>query len=175
MKKSTIILIILIASVPIFAQNYTQTIRGKVTESKYPHHAARCQYHYYGYWPINGWNYWLPGKFHYWKRTCWKTHYPGNLHRVRRCFLYNEIEIITGSQLILNVALTEDVATLKEVVVIAKDKMGEPINSMVTISAQRVTVQNQLHELLQASTTHRVWYNPLPVYPLKMTRTMNLW
>ncbi len=55
---------------------------------------------------------------------------------------YNEIEVISGSQLVLNVALTEDIATLNEVEIIAKDEMGEAINSMVTVSAQRVTIES---------------------------------
>ena len=42
----------------------------------------------------------------------------------------------------LNVQMIEDVSTLNEVVIKAQDEMGEPINSMVTLSAQRITIES---------------------------------
>jgi len=55
---------------------------------------------------------------------------------------FNEIELITGNELVLNVQMTEDISTLNEVVIKAEDEMGEPINSMVTLSAQRITIES---------------------------------
>ena len=141
MKRSTIILALIFASFSIIAQELTQTVRGKVTDA--------------------GTNITLPGANIVITDTDplmgGTSDYDGNYtienvpvgrHNIKVSFIgyedvyYNEIEVISGSQLVLNVALTEDIATLNEVEIIAKDEMGEAINSMVTVSAQQVTIES---------------------------------
>lgn len=56
--------------------------------------------------------------------------------------VFNEIELISGNETILNVQLRESMNTLNEVVVSAKNELGEPINSMVTLSAQQLTIES---------------------------------
>ena len=141
MKRTTIILALIFASFSIIAQELTQTVRGKVTDA--------------------GTNITLPGANIIITDTDplmgGTSDYDGNYtienvpvgrHNIKVSFIgyedvyYNEIEVISGSQLVLNVALTEDIATLNEVEIIAKDEMGEAINSMVTVSAQQVTIES---------------------------------
>ncbi|MDH5366547.1 MAG: TonB-dependent receptor [Cyclobacteriaceae bacterium] len=54
---------------------------------------------------------------------------------------FNQVVLTTGSELILNVSMKEAVNQLEEIVIKPKDILGEPINSMASVSAQRLTVE----------------------------------
>lgn len=141
MKKTTLILIVLLASVSVFAQNYTQTVRGKVTDAGTNVTLPGANIIILDTDPVQGTTSDMDGNYTI-------ENVSVGRHNIRVSYIgyenvyFNEIEVITGSQLVLDVIMTEDISTLNEVVVTATDEMGEPINSMVTISAQRVTVES---------------------------------
>ena len=54
---------------------------------------------------------------------------------------FAEVILTTGTELILNVKMTEAVNRLDEIVIKPEDVLGEPINNMATVSAQRLTVE----------------------------------
>jgi len=55
---------------------------------------------------------------------------------------FNEIILRTGSELVLNVLMREAVGQLDEIVIRPEDVVGEPINDMATVSAQKLTVES---------------------------------
>jgi hypothetical protein len=54
---------------------------------------------------------------------------------------FGEVTLTTGTELVLNVRMTEAVNKLDEIVIKPEDVLGEPINNMATVSAQRLTVE----------------------------------
>lgn len=141
MKRSTIILALIFASFTMIAQEFTQTVRGKVTDAGTNITLPGANIIITDTDPLMGGTSDMDGNY-----TIEKV--PVGRHNIKVSFIgyedvyYNEIEVISGSQLVLNIQLTEDIATLNEVEIIAKDEMGEAINSMVTVSAQRVTIES---------------------------------
>lgn len=55
---------------------------------------------------------------------------------------FAEVTLTTGAELVLNVKMTEAVSRLAEIVIKPEDILGEPINNMATVSAQRLTVES---------------------------------
>lgn len=141
MKRSTIILAIIFTSFSIIAQEFTQTVRGKVTDAGTNITLPGANIIITDTDPLMGGTSDINGNYTI-------ENVPVGRHNIKVSFIgyedvyYNEIEVISGSQLVLNVKLTEDIATLNEVEIIAKDEMGEAINSMVTVSAQQVTIES---------------------------------
>lgn len=54
----------------------------------------------------------------------------------------NEVVLTTGSELVLNIKMREAINQLDEIVIKPKDVLGEPINTMATVSAQRLTMES---------------------------------
>jgi len=141
MKKITLILVFALTSLSFFAQQYTQTVRGKVTDAGTSVTLPGANIVITDIDPLMGGTSDYNGNYII-------ENVPVGRHNIIVSFIgyedvyYNEIEIISGSQLVLNVEMTEDIATLNEVEITATDEMGEPINSMVTLSAQRVTIES---------------------------------
>ncbi len=137
----TTVILVLIASFTMHAQEYTQTLRGKVTDAATQVTLPGANIVITDTDPLMGGTSDYQGNFMI-------ENVPVGRHNIRVSYIgyedvyYNEIEVITGNQLILNIEMTEDVATLSEVEITPQDELGEPINSMVTLSAQRVTIES---------------------------------
>ena len=141
MKRLTFILVMIFISAAISAQKYTQTIRGTITDADTYVTLPGANIIIINTDPIQGATTDIDGNYKI-------ENVPVGRHNIKVSYIgyedvyFNEIELITGSELVLNVELTEDITTLNELVVTAKDVMGEPINSMVTISGQRMTIES---------------------------------
>lgn len=56
--------------------------------------------------------------------------------------VFNEVNLTSGTELVLNVKMTEAINKMNEIVIKAEDVLGEPINTMVSVSAQKLTVES---------------------------------
>lgn len=141
MIKSTILITFIFASFSMMAQQYKQTVRGKVTDAGTFVTLPGANIIITDTDPMMGATSDEDGNYTI-------QNVPLGRHDFKVSFVgyedvyFNEIEVISGNQLILNVEMTEDIASLEEVEITATDEMGEPINSMVTVSAQRITIES---------------------------------
>ena len=53
---------------------------------------------------------------------------------------FNDVHITTGQEVVLNVKMREAINTMDEIVITPDDILSEPINSMATVSSMRLTV-----------------------------------
>ncbi len=141
MKNIIVSIVLIISSITSFSQEYTQTLRGQITDIDTYVTLPGANIIILGTNPIMGGTSDLDGNFRI-------ENVPVGRHNIKVTYIgyedvyFNEIELITGNELILNVQMMEDISTLNEVIISAKDEMGEPINSMVTLSAQRITIES---------------------------------
>ncbi|MCK5847336.1 MAG: TonB-dependent receptor [Bacteroidales bacterium] len=54
----------------------------------------------------------------------------------------NEILLESGKEVVMDVAMTENISELETVVIIAKDDKSEAINQMTTVSANQITIES---------------------------------
>lgn len=141
MKKSLLVIATILISISLFSQQYTQTLRGQITDADTYVTLPGANIIILGTNPILGGISDNDGNYKI-------QNVPVGRHNIKVSYIgyedvyFNEIELITGNELILNVQMTEDISTLGEVVISGRDEMGEPINSMVTLSAQRITIES---------------------------------
>jgi len=141
MKKSIILIATILFAISAFSQQATQTLRGKITDADTQVTLPGANIVITDTDPLMGGTSDTDGNY-------WITDVPVGRHNIKVSYIgyedvfFNEIELISGNELVLNIQLTEYVSTLNEVVITAKDELGEPINSMVTLSAQRITIES---------------------------------
>jgi len=140
MKKVIIILLILVQA-PLWAQEYTQTFRGTIKDADTYETLPGANVIILNSDPFLGTTTDMDGNFRI-------DNIPVGRHNIKISYvgykdiLLNQIELITGNELVLEIKMLEDVETLNEVVVKAKERFGEPINSMVTTSAQKISIES---------------------------------
>lgn len=141
MKTTYLTIAMILISFTIIAQEYTQTLRGNITDVDTQVTLPGANIVITDTDPLMGGTTDMNGNY-------WIENVPVGRHNIKVSYVgyedvfFSEIKLISGSELVLNIQLTEDVATLNEVVIKAKDELGEPINSMVTLSAQRITIES---------------------------------
>ncbi len=141
MKNLVLILTLFISVLSVNAQVYKQTIRGTITDSETQETLPGANIVILDTDPLMGGSSDSQGNYQI-------DNVPVGRHNIKVTYMgyedahFSEIELITGNQLVLNVQLTEDVSTLNEVVIKAQNELGEPINSMVTLSAQQITIES---------------------------------
>lgn len=141
MKKLLLIFVMVFITTTIFSQKYTQTLRGKITDADTQVSLPGANIIITDTDPLMGGTSDSDGNY-------WIENVPVGRHNIKVSYIgyedvfFNEIELISGNELVLNIQLTEDISTLNEVVIKATDELGEPINSMVTLSAQRITIES---------------------------------
>ena len=141
MKNLVLILTLFISVLSVNAQEYKQTIRGTITDSETQETLPGANIVILDTDPLMGGSSDSQGNYQI-------DNVPVGRHNIKVTYMgyedahFSEIELITGNQLVLNVQLTEDVSTLNEVVIKAQNELGEPINSMVTLSAQQITIES---------------------------------
>ncbi|MFC2101527.1 carboxypeptidase-like regulatory domain-containing protein [Bacteroidota bacterium] len=141
MKTLIFILTLFISALSLNAQEYKQTIRGTITDSETQETLPGANIVILDTDPLMGGSSDSQGNYQI-------DNVPVGRHNIKITYMgyedvhFNEIELITGNQLVLNIQMTEDVSTLNEVVIKAQNELGEPINSMVTLSAQQITIES---------------------------------
>ena len=141
MKLILSILIVFSSLIQAQDQNFTQSIKGTITDAETQTTLPGANIIVTDIDPLMGATSDLDGNFII-------ENVPIGRRNIKISFIgyedvyYNELVLITGSELVINVKLTEAVNTLNEVTITAEDVLGEPINSMVTNSAQRITIES---------------------------------
>ena len=140
MKKFIIILLILVQA-PLWAQEYTQTLRGTVMDAETFETLPGANIIILDSDPFLGTTSDVDGQFKI-------DQIPVGRHNIKVTYvgykevILNQIELITGNELVLEIKMTENVTSLSEVVVRANERASEPINAMVTTSAQKITIES---------------------------------
>ena len=130
----------LFISITLFAQDYTQTIKGKIvdTDSKIPLPGASVIL--VGSDPLLGTISDMDGHFRLEKvpvgRQSLEVSYMG-YENIR----LSEVLVSTGREVMLNIEMKESVTTLAECTVVAKSDPSAALNQMVTVSATQISVE----------------------------------
>ncbi len=123
------------------AQNYSQTIKGKVTDIDTQAPLIGAYVILIGSEPILGV---VTDADGYYKLT----NVPIGRQSLKISFIgyeevyLNDILVTTGQEVVLNVLMQEAVNTLEEIVIKPEEILSDPINNMVSISSQRLTVES---------------------------------
>jgi len=141
MKYLSFVIFLVMAQGAIFAQDYTQTVKGKTidADSKAPIPFANIVL--VNSDPFVGESADIDGNFKI-------KDVPVGRHNIKVTAIgyedvyLNEIEVGTGHELVLNIEMTESVLTLAEVVVVAHNDPTEAINQMATVSANQITIES---------------------------------
>ena len=124
-----------------FAQNYTQTVRGKIIDTDTKTTLPGANIVIIGSNPIIGTSSDMDGNFKI-------NNVPVGRHSFMISFMgYEEVflsEILVGSgrEVVLNVEMKESLASIDEVTVVANRDKSEPLNQMATVSATQITVES---------------------------------
>ena len=138
--KTTLMITMLFISITLFAQDYTQTIKGKIvdTDSKIPLPGASVIL--VGSDPLLGTISDMDGHFRLEKvpvgRQSLEVSYMG-YENIR----LSEVLVSTGREVMLNIEMKESVTTLAECTVVAKSDPSAALNQMVTVSATQISVE----------------------------------
>lgn len=123
------------------AQNYSQTIKGKVTDIDTQAPLIGAYVILIGSEPILGVVTDVDGNYKLTNvpvgRQSLKVSYIG----YEEVYL-NDILVTTGQEVVLNVLLQEAINKLEEIVIKPEEILSDPINNMVSISFQRLTVES---------------------------------
>ena len=132
--------IIMYNSQTTHAQNFTQTVKGKITDGETQTTLPGAYVILIGSDPVIGvisdadGNYTLSdlpiG------RKSFKVTYIGY-----EDVLFNDINVTTGQEVVLNVKMLEAVHKMDEIVIMPDDILSEPINSMATVSSMRLSME----------------------------------
>ncbi len=138
--KITLMITMLLISITLFAQDYTQNVKGKIidTDSKIPLPGASVIL--VGSDPLLGTISDMDGNFKLEKvpvgRQSFEVSYMG-YEKIR----LSEVMVSTGREVMLNVEMKESVTTLAECTVVAKSDPSAALNQMVTVSATQISVE----------------------------------
>jgi len=140
MKKIFLLIITLIISINLSAQNYTQTIRGVIVDKTTQTPLPGASIVILNTSTLIGTATNLDGEFRF-------DSIPVGRHSLQISFIgYKTINIsnvllTSGKQLVLNIEMEEQASYLKEIVIIADKQKGNVINEMASISARTFSVE----------------------------------
>ncbi len=141
MKKAVIFILFIAIAMSNFAQNLTQTVKGKITDTDTKATLPGANIVIVGSNPIIGTSSDINGNFKI-------NNVPLGRHSFKVSFMgYEEVflsEILVGSgrEVVLNIEMKESLASIEEVKVVANRDKSEPLNQMATVSATQITVES---------------------------------
>lgn len=138
--KICLLLFITLLTSQLFSQNITQTIRGSISDqdSKFPLFGANVIV--LNSDPFKGTTADLDGNFKIEEVTVGR-------HTLQVSFIGYEpltipnIEVTSGKELVLDLTMSESMASIKEVVITGKDESSRPLNEMAAISARSFSIE----------------------------------
>jgi hypothetical protein len=171
MKKTIIYLFLSIVSFSICAQNYTQTVKGKIQDTDTQATLPGAHIVLIGSNPIIGTSSDIDGNFKL-------NMVPIGRHSLKITFMgYEEVvlsEILVGSgrEVVLNVVMKESLASIDEVRVVANKDKSEPLNQMATVSATQITVEST-SRIAAGSTRYSILISMGSEKPSRALRRLN--
>jgi peptidoglycan/LPS O-acetylase OafA/YrhL len=141
MKKVTMTIVAGIISAILFAQDYTQTVKGQITDADNQVTLPGAAIILVGSDPLIGTTSDMEGNFRLEKVPAGRQSFEVSYLGYEKVYL-NEVLVGTGREVVLNIAMKESVTKLAEVIVVANKDKGEAINQMATVSATQLTVES---------------------------------
>jgi hypothetical protein len=138
--KTTLMITMLLFSITLFAQEYTQTVKGKITDTDSQTPLPGASIILVGSNPLLGTISDIDGNFKLEKVPAGRQSFEISYMGYEKILLH-EILVGTGREVVLNIEMKESVTTLAECTVVAKADPGAAINQMATVSAQQITVE----------------------------------
>ncbi|MFY0625986.1 MAG: TonB-dependent receptor [Reichenbachiella sp.] len=139
-KSIQLFMISMLIGTSVFAQPYTQTVKGKITDVDTGIELIGARIILVDSEPILGAISDMNGNFKLENIPTGRKSFSISYLGYEEVFL-NEIVVSSGHQVTINVKLQESLTQLEEVVVVASSPQNEAINTMATVSARQVTVE----------------------------------
>ncbi|HNI55411.1 MAG TPA: TonB-dependent receptor, partial [Chitinophagales bacterium] len=143
MKQITLFLFCLTIGTFARAQQLTQTIRGQVTDNQSKATLPGVNIMVLNSDPILGTTSDLDGYFAIEQVPIGRVSIQATFIGYEP-FIVNNLELTSGKELMLNFSMSEQVITMNEVVVRAKDDKMETNNEMTTVSARQFTIEESM-------------------------------
>ncbi len=141
MKKTFLFIYLTITSIFLFAQDYTQNVKGKVIDVDTRISLPGASIILLDSDPIVGTISDIDGNFILENIPTGRRSFKVSFLGYEDAYFY-EIVVGTGREVIIDVQLKESVTALDEVKVVAHSNKSEAINTMATISARQITVES---------------------------------
>jgi len=137
-----IISVVLLFPTNLNAQtNYTQTVKGKVVDIDTDAPLIGASVVIIGSNPIIGTTTDVNGRYEL--KTIPIGRYSFKVSFIGYEDIYlNEIQVESGKEVVLNVALKENIIELGTIEIVANDDKNEPLNQMIVISANQITIES---------------------------------
>lgn len=139
-SKIVLSIVLMLIGITTFAQPYTQTVRGKVTDIDTGMELPGARIVLVGSDPIIGAVSDLNGNYSLKNIPTGRKNFSISFLGYEEVFL-NEIVVGSGHEVIVDVQLRESLTQLEEVIVVATSPQNEAINTMATVSARQITVE----------------------------------
>ena len=141
MKKVVYTIIIQIFAIAALAQDFTQTVKGKVIDTDTKISLPGANIVIPGSDPIIGTTTDFDGNFRL-------NNIPVGRHSFKITFIgyedvsLSEILVASGREVVLNIEMKESVSSINEVTVLANKNKSEALNKMATVSSTQLTVES---------------------------------
>lgn len=140
MKMIALFIILCMTIVVIHAQEYTQTVKGKITDADSRVTLPGATVILVGSDPLIGAVTDMDGNFKLEKVPVGRQDFMVTFIGYEDVYV-NDVVVSTGREVMLNVMIKESVTNLAEVTVTAKLEKSEAINQMATVSSTQITVE----------------------------------
>lgn len=140
MTRIFLLALTLLCTISINAQDLTQTIRGKIIDSQSESPLIGATIIVVGTDPLQGAVTDVNGEFLIPKVQVGRHNLAVTYIGYEDAYL-SDILVGSGKQVELNISLTESLSKLEEVVIVANDNRGEPINELSSVSALSFSVE----------------------------------
>lgn len=140
-KKSSLLVFLILSVTALSAQPYSQTIRGKITDTDTHITLPGANIILMNSNPLVGTTSDYNGNYSL-------ENIPVGRHNLKCSFLgyedvfVTEILVGTGHEVVINIALKESVTRLAEVTIVAENDKSMAINQLATVSATQITVES---------------------------------
>lgn len=140
--KTTLTILLTLLGLAIFAQEYTQTVKGKIIDADTKVTLPGANVILLNNAEIiQGTSSDADGNFKFSKVPIGRQSFKVTFMGYEEVIL-SEILVGTGREVVLNIEMKESVASIDEVTVVANKDKSEPLNQMATVSAQQITVES---------------------------------
>ncbi len=141
MKNIVSILFLSFLSLSVWAQEYTQTVKGKIIDFDTKATLPGASIVLVGADPIVAAVTDMDGNFKLGKIPVGRKSFKISFMGYEDVYL-NEILVATGREVVLNIQMKESVTDLAEIKVVANENKSEAINQLATVSATQITVES---------------------------------
>ena len=141
LKSSLFLALFLMINFLAFGQHLTQTVKGKITDIDTQVPITGAYVILMGSEPLMGSVTDFDGNFRIDNVPIGRQSFKISFVGYEEVYL-NEITVTSGQEVIINIPLRESIQKMDEIVIRPDEIQSEPINNMVSVSSQRMTVES---------------------------------